>query len=66
MTKKVDILSSEKYEFSLFSLDKSENSFYNVKLGNKLVRQLFPGKTFLDKNDYQDPSKIIGKLLHSL
>ena len=41
-------------------------SFYNVKLGNKLVRQLFPGKTFLDKNDYQDPSKIIGKLLHSL
>ena len=39
-------------------------SFYNVKLGNKLVRQLFPGKTFLDKNDYQDPSKIIGKLLH--
>ena len=41
-------------------------SFYNIKLGNKLVRQLFPGKTFLDKNDYQDPSKIIGKLLHSL
>ncbi len=41
-------------------------SFYNVKLGNKLVRQLLPGKTFLDKNDYQDPSKIIGKLLHSL
>lgn len=41
-------------------------SFYNVKLGNKLVRQLFSGKTFLDKNDYQNPSKIIGKLLHSL
>ena len=41
-------------------------SFYNVKLGNKLVRQLFPSKTFLDKSDYQDPSKIIGKLLHSL
>lgn len=41
-------------------------SFYNVKLGSKLVRDLFPGKTFLNKNDYQDPSKIIGKLLHSL
>lgn len=41
-------------------------SFFNVKLGNKLFRQLFPGKTFLDKNDYQDPSKLIGKLLHSL
>ena len=41
-------------------------SFYNVKLGSKLVRDLLPGKTFLNKNDYQDPSKIIGKLLHSL
>lgn len=41
-------------------------SFYNVRLGNKLVKRLFSGKTFLDKNDYQDPSKIIGKLLHSL
>ena len=41
-------------------------SFFNVKLGNKLFRQLFPSKTFLDKNDYQNPSKFIGKLLHSL
>ena len=34
-------------------------SFYNVKLGNKLVRQLFPGKTFLDKNDYQIHLKLL-------
>lgn len=40
--------------------------FYGVKLGSKLVRQLIPGKTFLDKANYQDPSKNIYKLLISL
>lgn len=48
------------------AIDGNLFSFFNVKLGNKLSRQLFPGKTFLDKNNYQDPKKIIGKLLHSL
>lgn len=40
--------------------------FYGVALGNILVRELFQGKSFLNKNDYQDPSKNIGKLLFSL
>ena len=48
------------------AIDGKMFSFYNVKLGNKLVRQLLSSKTFLDKNDYQNPSVIISKLLHSL
>lgn len=50
----------------LIAIDGKLFSFFNIKLGSKLFRQLFPGKTFLDKNDYQDPSKFIGNLLHSL
>lgn len=65
---KYNILKDREEGFSrvFVAIDGTLFLFYNVKLGSKLVKQLFPGKTFLDKNDYQDPSKIIGKLLHSL
>ncbi len=36
------------------------------RLGNKLVKQLFPNKIFLNKNDYHDPLKNIEELLFSL
>ena len=48
------------------AIDEKLYAFYNIRLGNKLVKQLFPNKIFLNKNDYHDPLKNIEELLFSL
>ena len=48
------------------AIDEKLYAFYNIRLGNKLVKQLFPDKIFLNKDDYHDPLKNIEELLFSL
>lgn len=48
------------------AIDEKLYAFYNIRLGNKLVKQLFPNKIFLNKDDYHDPLKNIEELLFSL
>ena len=48
------------------AIDEKLYAFYNIRLGNKLVKQLLPDKIFLNKDDYHDPLKNIKELLFSL
>ena len=48
------------------AIDEKLYAFYNIRLGNKLVKQLLPDKIFLNKDDYHDPLKNIEELLFSL
>ena len=48
------------------AIDEKLYAFYNIRLCNKLVKQLFPDKIFLNKDDYHDPLKNIEELLFSL
>ena len=63
------ILTKDKQEGAsrvFIAIDEKLYAFYNIRLGNKLVKQLFPNKIFLNKDDYHDPLKNIEELLFSL